>query len=715
MRIEKECKPMNRKGIIFFFLTFILVAFSAMASRDTVNTYSSLRLYSGTSDSLFVDHLRYHGTFFKDSCITENFGTILKSTSLSGICWRRITNNFHPRFWAIGGQSPDNIIGSVLEEVDAINSAAIAAGQAGGDTIIIDTMYLIDRSIFLISNNTYLGTTDSAGFKRVNTPKTVLTQSTAFNDNRIHVANNIGFRTRQKINIANDQNYDSIAGHVSYTASVSQALGGDSIIFLSGRKMQKAMMIGDSVSLFFPMMSPRFTTLDSVYIKNLVFNGNRKSYNLNYDWRVNTTIVIPSTNESIIENCRFYEIPTENFFLCGSRFTNCSGDGFNGSVIHFSCNLGFYSTEVLYNDFTNTKEISDSIMSHSEAGMTFSAKVRNLRVAYNKLHQIGESGIGVFLNDDYNNEITDNLFNTNKDKVELSPFYTLPDSNLIYNNKNRYKADTSAQACIIKAPKPRGIKPCVGNSSSINPLQIGDTLSITLDSLMIRNSNENFLKCLIPIFDSTFFDLTNIEFNNQNISQYHQWNFDTTSSICYGAVFDNGHQNGVYGKDNWGYEPCSDSGKCDDIKITFQVSKLPPVSQVVTCPLIGLELKYDGEVGTWEDSITCNKQLILFDSVTIGKPFLRGKVITDLNKEEVSNSNEFNIYPNPANDYLKLELTFDKNIAYTIFNTIGSIQQEGKLSNELIDISNLSNGVYWIELRVGSNYSRNSFVKNKQN
>jgi hypothetical protein len=115
-------------------------------------------------------------------------------------------------------------------------------------------------------------------------PYAVLTDTARLDDDKILVNSNAGFRTFHKINIAEGQAFDSLAGHVAYTASISYAFGGDSTIFLSGRNIQREMLPGDSVSLFFPMMTPRYTDLDSVYLLNLVFDGNRDAYHLNYDW-----------------------------------------------------------------------------------------------------------------------------------------------------------------------------------------------------------------------------------------------------------------------------------------------------------------------------------------------------------------------------------------------------------------------------------------------
>ena len=141
------------------------------------------------------------------------------------------------------------------------------------------------------------------------------------------------------------------------------------------------------------MMKARFGKTDSIHIKNLIFNGNRPFYNLNFDWRVNKTIPMPTSTYCLIEECRFYQIPAENVFVCGATFRDCSGTDLNGSAIHFSCNSFDRPTDILYNKFSRSNQVGDSTMRHSEAGFTFSANVQNLRIAYNEMDQIEESGV----------------------------------------------------------------------------------------------------------------------------------------------------------------------------------------------------------------------------------------------------------------------------------------------------------------------------------
>lgn len=592
----------------------------AKAQVDTAGTYFNLILYGGSADSVYVNHVRYHGLFVKGNCNSTNYGT----TFLAGSnCWQRVHTNFLPRYWALTGQTPSNLVGPVWKEVDAINAAAYAAWSHGGDTIEIDSMVSIDRSVLALNKNTYWGTTDTSGFVRVDPPKTILTDTAHLGDGKIHVEDNLGFRTFQKINIAQGQGYDSIAGHASYTASVSQSLGGDSTIFLSGLSIQRKMLPGDSVSLFFPMVKDVSLGTDSMHFINLIFDGNRSQYTLNYDWRTNATIRLPTSIGSSIENCRFYNIPNENIFVCGIDVKNCSGAGFNGSAVHFSCNSSGSPTAILYNQFDRLNEVGDAVMQHSEAGFTFSAKVRDFHMSYNTITNMHEDGVGVFANDDSSNVITDNLLETNAQNVSFLPFYQHAATNVIYNNKNPNNADLSVDSCIVLQPQLTTVKPCMGNSSMNQPLQLGDTISIAFDSLLVRNSNESYVKQIVPLFSDSLFQLTGASVNTPLLAPDHNWNFKDTNSFA-GLEFDNGHRDGVLSSGNWGYEPCGTVGGCTSVSFSFVVKSLPQHTMVVGCPLKGVKVIYDGELGTWDSSVVCNNQPVWFDSVKLGQPVVQG-------------------------------------------------------------------------------------------
>lgn len=680
--------------LLFFFLGLVTSPVLGFQVADTLQNYFELQIYSGEADTVFISHPRYHGLFKRDTCTTQDHGTtILTNTG----CWKRMSPNFSPRYWAIGGTAPDFLIGpTVTSETDAINSAAFAAALMGGDTVEIDSLYLIDRSINLFTNNTYLGTCDHCGFKRIDPPITTLTDTAKVNDALIRVDNNDGFKRRHKINIARSVNFDSLAGFASYNAVINPTLGGDTTIFLSGRKIQKQMLPGDSVSLFFPMMLARTTPIDSIRLERLIFDGNRKKYTLNYDWRVNPTLLIPTTNSMIINHCHFENIPNENIFLCGADFENCTGTNLNGSVLHFSCSDFDRPTNVLYNQFSNTNEVGNDIMKHSEAGLTFSAKVQNLRVAYNRFENVAEHGIGIFANDDQSNEITDNLFNSTLATVEYRPFYLYPETNLVYNNKNINIVDTSTTDCWLRSPEVIVPLSCQGFSSSTEPLDIGDTIQISLDSLLWTNSNGNFVKAILPEYSESYFTLANMDLTVTQLSQFHEWKFTNYSPSQKGLIFDNGHQDGLYAPGNWGYEPCDTIGNCTQLDLSFVVQTLPDSTMQVNCPLTGLRILYDGEIGTWEQPVLCDNTPAILDTLLLGRPFLTGDPTVAINRL-VPHSN-IKIFPNPCQDYFQVNLPPNTPFSYQIVTTLGSIVQEGKTENNLVFVKDLAKGFFILRI-----------------
>jgi len=82
--------------------------------------------------------------------------------------------------------------------------------------------------------------------------------------------------------------------------------------------------------------------------------------------------------------------------------------------------------------------------------------------------------------------------------------------------------------------------------------------------------------------------------------------------------------------------------------------------------------------------------------------------------KETSQKNVLYIFPNPASDYLTIELTTTISKAdINIFNLLGELMtyiHSANLKSNL-DISNLSNGVYILEVIDGKNISRQKFIK----
>ncbi len=101
------------------------------------------------------------------------------------------------------------------------------------------------------------------------------------------------------------------------------------------------------------------------------------------------------------------------------------------------------------------------------------------------------------------------------------------------------------------------------------------------------------------------------------------------------------------------------------------------------------------------------RQLIPIDN----NPFLAQRTkIVDKTKAEIGNS--FNIYPNPANDFIEIDVDINEEIlSYSIYNMSGHKIMNSK-EYKKIDIRNLPSGSYILELSTKSKTLSKKFLKN---
>lgn len=83
-------------------------------------------------------------------------------------------------------------------------------------------------------------------------------------------------------------------------------------------------------------------------------------------------------------------------------------------------------------------------------------------------------------------------------------------------------------------------------------------------------------------------------------------------------------------------------------------------------------------------------------------------------QEELS-SNNFLVYPSPANEFLKIQTKEAGEIQFQVFNISGQLVLDGKQEKTSadvdIDISELQNGVYIIQMNLGQKLIQNKFIK----
>ncbi|WP_316634878.1 M4 family metallopeptidase [uncultured Flavobacterium sp.] len=78
---------------------------------------------------------------------------------------------------------------------------------------------------------------------------------------------------------------------------------------------------------------------------------------------------------------------------------------------------------------------------------------------------------------------------------------------------------------------------------------------------------------------------------------------------------------------------------------------------------------------------------------------------------ETVETSSFALYPNPVADELNVSFANSEGYSFRIINTLGQQLKTGQLSGNLVDVSNLSTGVYIIELNKGDKKIVKKFVK----
>jgi hypothetical protein len=79
---------------------------------------------------------------------------------------------------------------------------------------------------------------------------------------------------------------------------------------------------------------------------------------------------------------------------------------------------------------------------------------------------------------------------------------------------------------------------------------------------------------------------------------------------------------------------------------------------------------------------------------------------------DILNENKILFYPNPANTILFIKTEDNSLSQYQIFNSIGQVMKQGKLTENSVDVSGLTKGIYFIQLNVKNGQMFNSkFIK----
>ncbi len=133
--------------------------------------------------------------------------------------------------------------------------------------------------------------------------------------------------------------------------------------------------------------------------------------------------------------------------------------------------------------------------------------------------------------------------------------------------------------------------------------------------------------------------------------------------------------------------------------------------------LIDLVLPFDNEFFiTSNNMITHSETMQWFSSseewISNGRESYHYSAFSPTGIESDFEVSTIQIYPNPAHDFLKVEISSMEKIEAEIYNIHGSLlQTETVNSNDIIHIENLKPGVYLLKLKGGSEMQTQKFIK----
>jgi hypothetical protein len=76
-----------------------------------------------------------------------------------------------------------------------------------------------------------------------------------------------------------------------------------------------------------------------------------------------------------------------------------------------------------------------------------------------------------------------------------------------------------------------------------------------------------------------------------------------------------------------------------------------------------------------------------------------------------NNFNQVNCFPNPSSDAIRIEGLNDTG-TFTVFNQMGQLIKTGSVSNGIIQISELAEGIYTIQINQNSSVFKTRLIKN---
>lgn len=405
---------------------------------DTVPSYTALRANTYNSNLVFVQDFNYvfngqtyktkGGTFRKVASGTENGSTII--VAANGTIWERDWNKVDviPEWFQVGGYDINGFAyTSRYESADGIYNDCDRLRNAAqlGQNIILGSIvqqYDIDRTIIPRKDQTWQG--NGVILKRANSPVSTLVAGST--NSALKVTDASSYRVGQEIMVLNTATPYGGYGFgensrttVNTLPSYISAITGNDIVLTYPLPFLPS--VGNPVLVSSEIIADQVANFGNISIKNLYFDGNRlnggQSYRFPSDWRYYYTLELGNKSTFVnIENCHFYDTPSENItFGKGLIFKSYAKD-LGGSFVHISSSdtlkVGLHLLEC---ETYNTNIYGNDMMAHSEGVVTYSAlpmdlSIINCKFVKGREYVFGILGAETFHSLNMNTRVLGNVF-----------------------------------------------------------------------------------------------------------------------------------------------------------------------------------------------------------------------------------------------------------------------------------------------------------------
>ena len=397
--------------------------FVTVNPKDTlVGGYSSLRSLPGKYISDFVylndwiarsasdsTSIVLGGPFYKASGCLENGSTCIVASD--GTTYKRHWDNIHfqPDWFEFGGYdsrgqpyvdhqtlsplsnpaSDDFFYDGIYSDADKFQHAVFVVGSGGVIENLKDSTYYINKQI-KANGYSLIWNFNNSTWERPDSPVKTLTTTINIGDSILVVDNTDGISIGQTI-YAFDCNatYGGLAeGEHTGTGNFVVAIT-PTTIKMSG-VANRQVLSGCPVMTTDHFIQNGTNNFQFIEINNGIFRGNKsnggQATRFSQDWRIGNTALLGSGAFGTLNNCRFYDTPSENITLAAGIMNTCLGERLDGSLIHGSMNDNTYAA------FPNTgitlidcRVDSVNMATDAVAGHTESVVVSSLHTEFVKI------------------------------------------------------------------------------------------------------------------------------------------------------------------------------------------------------------------------------------------------------------------------------------------------------------------------------------------